>query len=129
VKGTPIVEYTLGQMTEMAKIVVERGVPVRGIQDKLFLLESVRFSYLTGNSEMHLKKFSTIKTASRWFLFHAYDLLDVSIVKSEDKDELLNLPRNFIHLFYRLIARIDYHRSVTSQMKGYTWMFDPGFAS
>jgi len=38
------------------------------------------------------------------------------------------LPRYFVNLFHGVIASMDYHRSVTGQMTGYTWMFDPGFA-
>lgn len=56
--------------------------------DKLLFFEITLFSFLTGNNDMHLKNFSMIKTNSKWTLSPAYDLLNVSVVLSEDKDEL-----------------------------------------
>jgi len=56
--------------------------------DKLFFFELTLFSFLTGNNDMHLKNFSMIKTASGWSLAPAYDLLNVSIVNPDDKEEL-----------------------------------------
>jgi serine/threonine-protein kinase HipA len=56
--------------------------------DKLYFLELVVFSYLTGNNDMHLKNFSMINTADIWTLAPAYDLLNVAIVNPEDTEEL-----------------------------------------
>lgn len=56
--------------------------------DKIFFLELVVFSFLTGNNDMHLKNFSMIESSSGWVLAPAYDLLNVSIILPEDKEEL-----------------------------------------
>lgn len=56
--------------------------------DKIFFFELSLFSFLTGNNDMHLKNFSMIKSPSGWILSPAYDLLNVSIVLPEDKEEL-----------------------------------------
>lgn len=56
--------------------------------DKLYFLELSIFSFLTGNNDMHLKNFSMINTDSKWVLAPAYDLLNVMIVNTEDREEL-----------------------------------------
>ncbi|MDG2279125.1 MAG: HipA domain-containing protein [Flavicella sp.] len=56
--------------------------------DKLFFFELVVFCYLTGNNDMHLKNFSMIENQGVWKLAPAYDLLNVSIVNPEDKEEM-----------------------------------------
>lgn len=56
--------------------------------DKIFFFELALFCFITGNSDMHLKNFSMIKSNSGWILSHAYDLLNVSIVNPDDDDEL-----------------------------------------
>ena len=56
--------------------------------DKLRFFELSIFCYLTGNNDMHLKNFSMIKTSYGWSLSPAYDLLNVSIVNSDDTEEL-----------------------------------------
>lgn len=56
--------------------------------DVLRFFELVVFSYLVGNNDMHLKNFSLIKNEDGWGLSPAYDLLNVSIVLPEDKEEL-----------------------------------------
>jgi serine/threonine-protein kinase HipA len=56
--------------------------------DKLFLFELTLLSFLTGNNDMHLKNFSMIQTGHGWGLSPAYDLLNVSLVLPEDKEEL-----------------------------------------
>mgnify|MGYP002625023973 CR=1 FL=1 len=50
--------------------------------------EVVVFSWITGNSDMHLKNFSLYKTAMGYSLTPAYDLLATLIVMPEDTDEL-----------------------------------------
>jgi len=55
--------------------------------DKLRFFELTVFSFLTGNNDMHLKNFSMIKTNVGWGLSPAYDLLNVTIVNPEDKEE------------------------------------------
>ena len=56
--------------------------------DKIFYLELVIFCFLTGNNDMHLKNFSLIESGNGWTFSPAYDLLNVSIVIPDDKDEL-----------------------------------------
>jgi len=56
--------------------------------DKIFYLELVVFSFLTGNNDMHLKNFSMIESPSGWVLAPAYDLLNATIVNLEDTEEL-----------------------------------------
>lgn len=74
---------------------------------ELFL--RIVFSYVVGNSDMHLKNFSLIETSpgsQEYILSEAYDMLPVNIVLSEDQEELAltlnvkkrNLRRNdYLH--------------------------------
>jgi serine/threonine-protein kinase HipA len=55
--------------------------------DKIFYLDLVIVSFLTGNNDMHLKNFSMIEIPSGWALAPAYDLLNISIVMLEDSEE------------------------------------------
>jgi serine/threonine-protein kinase HipA len=55
--------------------------------DKIFYFELSLFCFLTGNNDMHLKNFSMIKNSSGWVLAPGYDLLNVSIILPEDKEE------------------------------------------
>ena len=51
--------------------------------------EVVMFSWITGNSDMHLKNFSLIsKEAGHYVLSQAYDLINVHLVFPEDTEEL-----------------------------------------
>ena len=56
--------------------------------DKLYFFELAVFSFLSGNNDMHLKNFSMIQTDFGWSLSPAYDLLNVTILNPEDKEEL-----------------------------------------
>lgn len=56
--------------------------------DLLYLFELAVFSFLTGNSDMHLKNFSLIRNGNEWSLSPAYDLLNVTIVNPDDDEEL-----------------------------------------
>ncbi len=58
------------------------------ILDKLYFVELSIYSFLTGNNDMHLKKFSMIYSGDTWTLAPAYDLLNVAIVNPEDTEEL-----------------------------------------
>lgn len=75
-----------GSMEKIGKALAEYSA--NPLLDKLFLFERTLFSFLTGNSDMHLKNFSMIKTNSNWVLAPAYDLLNVKLVIPEDKEEL-----------------------------------------
>jgi len=56
--------------------------------DKIFYFELTLFSFLSGNNDMHLKNFSMIQSPSGWVFSPAYDLLNVSILNPDDKEEL-----------------------------------------
>ena len=56
--------------------------------DQTFYFDRVLFTFLSGNSDMHLKNFSMIESHSGWALSPAYDLLNVAIVLPEDTEEL-----------------------------------------
>ncbi len=56
--------------------------------DKIFFFELSVFSFLIGNNDMHLKNFSMIESSLGWGLAPAYDLLNVTIVNTEDTEEL-----------------------------------------
>jgi len=56
--------------------------------DKVIYFELSLFSFLTGNNDMHLKNFSLIESTSGWTMAPAYDLLNVSIILTDDKEEL-----------------------------------------
>lgn len=64
------------------------------------------FSFITGNSDMHLKNFSLIEQPWGWTLSPAYDLLNTTLLLPEDQEETaltLNgkkrrlLRKDFIH--------------------------------
>ena len=54
------------------------------------------FSFIVGNSDMHMKNFSLIETSEgshEYVLSPAYDLLPVNVIMPEDKEEFA-LPMN-----------------------------------
>ena len=57
--------------------------------DKLYFLELSLFSFLTGNNDMHLKNFCLIVTDYGWILSPAYDLLNVTILNPDNKEEMV----------------------------------------
>ena len=57
--------------------------------DLVNFYESVIFSWLTGNNDMHLKNFSLLSNKpGHYGLSPAYDLLNAAIVNPKDKEEL-----------------------------------------
>ena len=56
--------------------------------DVVNFFESVLFSWLTGNNDMHLKNFSLFETADKIRLTPAYDLLNAAIINPKDDEEL-----------------------------------------
>lgn len=63
----------------------------RNMLDMTELYMRVVFSYLVGNSDMHLKNFSLIETqeySNEYVLSEAYDLLPVNIILPSDKEQL-----------------------------------------
>ena len=73
-------------MEKVGKAILEHSENT--LLDALNLLELTLFCFLTGNNDMHLKNFSMIKSTSGWVLAPAYDLLNVTIVNPDDKEEL-----------------------------------------
>lgn len=72
--------------------------------------EVVVFSWIVGNSDMHLKNFSLYNTGMGYTLTPAYDLLSTVIVMPEDTEELaltLNGKK-------RKILRSDFEKSITA---------------
>ena len=72
--------------------------------------EVVVFSWITGNSDMHLKNFSLCKTPLGFCLTPAYDLLSTLIVMPQDTEELaltLNGKK-------RKIKRSDFEKAMTA---------------
>ena len=77
-----------GSYERCAKI-IDRHSARKGLDMSELYLRIV-FSYLTGNSDMHLKNFSLIQTkvnSSEYILSPAYDLLPVNIVMPEDTEQ------------------------------------------
>jgi serine/threonine-protein kinase HipA len=73
----------------MEKVGKAVGIHVTNtLLDKLVLFEMIIFCFLTGNNDIHLKNFSLKENSSGWKLAPAYDLLNVSIAKPDDKEEL-----------------------------------------
>ena len=72
---------------KIAKLIkLHSSVP---ILDLVNFWEVVVFSWITGNSDMHLKNFSLIsRTPGQYVLSQAYDLLNVHLVFPEDDEEL-----------------------------------------
>jgi serine/threonine-protein kinase HipA len=69
--------------------------------DTLKYFELLLFCYLTGNNDMHLKKFSLIYREGSIDLSPAYDLLNVNLVFPKDQEEtalLLGGRKKNIHL-------------------------------
>ncbi|MBC7565702.1 MAG: HipA domain-containing protein [Pedobacter sp.] len=56
--------------------------------DKLYYFELALFSFVSGNSDMHLKNFSMILSPGGWILSPAYDLLNVTLANPTDNEEL-----------------------------------------
>lgn len=83
-----------GSYERCAKI-IDRYSSSKGF-DKTELFIRVIFSYIVGNSDMHLKNFSLIETkegSGNYVLSPAYDMLPVNIVMPEDKEQFA-LPLN-----------------------------------
>lgn len=74
--------------------------------DAIRLLELTIFCYLIGNSDMHLKNFSLLRTGKGNYEFApAYDLVPVKIILPADKEELaLSLGGKKSNLQYRDFA-------------------------
>ena len=77
-----------GSYERCAKI-IERYSSRKGLDITELYLRLV-FSFLVGNSDMHLKNFSLIETeegSGKYVLSPAYDLLPVNVIMPEDKEQ------------------------------------------
>ncbi|MBR6057053.1 MAG: HipA domain-containing protein [Victivallales bacterium] len=94
-----------GSMEQIGKA-LRRFSDVAGL-DAIRFFELALFSFITGNSDMHLKNFSLLYQANgRRELSPAYDLVPVSIILPEDKEEMaLTLNGKKANL-----KRIDFER-------------------
>lgn len=73
---------------EQVSKIIQRYSTV-GKLDLVNFWEVVMFSWLTGNSDMHLKNFSLyMPTSGQWQLTPAYDLLAVHLAMPSDREEL-----------------------------------------
>jgi len=82
---TDAYEKYKGSMEKIGKAIGEYSVNPN--LDKVFFFEIALFSFITGNNDMHLKNFSMIEGHSGWTLAPAYDLLNVTLVLPDDKEE------------------------------------------
>ncbi|MCD7845642.1 MAG: HipA domain-containing protein [Oscillospiraceae bacterium] len=91
----------LGSYERCAKIIRRYSSRV-GIDMAEFFIRLV-FSFLMGNSDMHLKNFSMIETdekSGRYVLSAAYDLLPVNVIMPEDAEQFalaMNGKKSNIH--------------------------------
>lgn len=77
-----------GSYERCSKII--RKYSARAMLDMTELFMRLVFSFLVGNSDMHLKNFSLIETAEssgQYVLSPAYDLLPVNVIMPEDKEQ------------------------------------------
>ena len=75
---------------ERCSKVIEKYSNRKGL-DMTELYLRIVFSFIVGNSDMHLKNFSLIETyeaSGIYYLSPAYDLLPVNVIMPEDKEEL-----------------------------------------
>ena len=97
-----------GSYEQIAKLIKQySAVPQL---DLVNVWEVVVFSWITGNSDMHLKNFSLYKTPLGFCLTPAYDLLSTLIVMPQDTEELaltLNGKK-------RKIKRSDFEKAMTA---------------
>ncbi len=77
-----------GSYERCSKII--RKYSARAMLDMTELFMRLVFSFLVGNSDVHLKNFSLIETAEgsgQYVLSPAYDLLPVNVIMPEDKEQ------------------------------------------
>lgn len=75
-----------GSYERIAKIIKEHSsAPLLNVVN---FWEIVLFSWITGNTDMHLKNFSLYKPDGKCLLTPAYDLLSTALVMPEDTEEL-----------------------------------------
>ncbi len=83
----PPTEYKYkGSHEQIAKTIAQySSTPKLDLTNYMQLL---LFCFVTGNNDMHLKNFSLYRPSEKFQLTPAYDLLNVAIANSKDKEEL-----------------------------------------
>ena len=110
-----------GSYEQIAKAI--RAYSSFALNDTMKLFEVILYSYVTGNSDMHLKNFSLIREHNgEWRLSPAYDLVPVKIILPVDADDLaLTLNGGNRHLREKdfreaaltmRLTEVQYHRTV-----------------
>ena len=89
--------------------------------DLVNFMQVLLFSFITGNTDMHLKNFSLYRPKKLYQLTPAYDLLNVAIVNPKDKEELaltLNGKKSRLKLsdFLKASATMGIEENVTMQL-------------
>lgn len=72
-------------LEKVGKAIIEHSANT--LLDVLNFFEVVIFSYITANSDMHLKNFSMILENGNWSFSPSYDLLNVNLHLPEDTEE------------------------------------------
>lgn len=111
-----------GSYERCAKI-IDRYSSRRGL-DLTELYMRLVFSYLVGNSDMHMKNVSLIEAeegSGKYMLSPAYDLLPVNVVMPEDQEQLalaLNGKKRNLHKndFFIFADECDISRSAAEKM-------------
>lgn len=75
-----------GSYERIAKLI--RQYSAAPLLDVVNFWETVVFSWLTGNADMHLKNFSLYRSSCNYMLTPAYDLLSTALAMPEDDEEL-----------------------------------------
>lgn len=75
-----------GSYERIAKLI--RQYSAAPLLDVVNFWETVVFSWLTGNADMHLKNFSLYRPSCNYMLTPAYDLLSTALAMPEDDEEL-----------------------------------------
>ena len=113
-----------GSYERCEKIVEHYSARVGLDRTELFL--RIVFSFLIGNSDMHLKNFSLLETqegSGEYVLSPAYDLLPVNLIMPEDEEELaltLNGKKRNLRKkdFYLFSEKCNISRSSAEKMIG-----------
>ncbi|MGD1818457.1 MAG: HipA domain-containing protein [Pleomorphochaeta sp.] len=102
--------------------------------DSYKLFNIILFSFIVGNSDMHLKNFSLYEKDDRYILAPSYDLLNTLIIIPEDKEELaltLNGKKNklkikdFIYLAQKYnLNKIQIERIFNNFQKKYSILIE-----
>ncbi len=130
-----------GSYERCAKVVSRYSVQPGLDLSELFL--RVVFSFVVGNSDMHLKNFSLIETSAAnqtYVLSRAYDMLPVNVIVPEDQDQMAltvngnkrNLRRNDFLEFAEISgishdAAVKMIQKVCSMEKSYLHMCEDSY--